>query len=228
MPHYSHVVLKTNCIMPKHKPQRHSPSVDMTAMCDVSFLLLTFFMLTAKAKPQEPVVVDTPSSISQTKLPDAGTLTIMVDKDGRVFLDMAGSHTREALINDMNEQYQMGMSEEEKRKFAIFGAFGVPRSGLRQWLALPSSERMSVPVPGIPTDSTNNELGPWIHNARLAQFRMKQEGVVKDEYVIVVKADKDTPYSSIQKVVNTLVDINVNKFNLITNMEADPNKTDAL
>ena len=40
--------------MPKHKPKRSAPSIDMTAMCDVAFLLLTFFMLTAKAKPQEP------------------------------------------------------------------------------------------------------------------------------------------------------------------------------
>ncbi len=197
-------------------------------MCDVSFLLLTFFMLTAKAKPQEPVVVDTPSSISETKLPDAGTLTILVDKDGKVFLDMAGQHTRMSLINDMNEQYQMGLTEEEKFKFSIYGVFGVPRTALRQWLALPSSERQSSNVPGIPADSTNNELGPWVHNARVAQFRMKQEGVVKDEYVIVLKADKDTPYPAIQRVVNTLVDVNVKKFNLITNMEADPNKAGAL
>jgi biopolymer transport protein ExbD len=214
--------------MPKHKPSRHSPSVDMTAMCDVSFLLLTFFMLTAKAKPQEPVVVDTPSSISETKLPESGTLMILVDRDGKVFLDMTGQHTRQALITDMNEQYQMGLTEEEKYKFSIYGAFGVPRSNLRRWLAMTPSERQSPDVPGVPTDSINNELGPWIHNARLASFRMKQEGVVKDEYVIVLKADKDTPYSAIQRVINTLVDINVNKFNLITNMEADPNKTQAL
>jgi biopolymer transport protein ExbD len=64
--------------------------------------------------------------------------------------------------------------------------------------------------------------------ARLAQFEMKKEGKVSDEYVIVVKADKDTPYPAIQKVINTLTDINVNKFNLITNMEADPSKLEAI
>ena len=53
--------------MPKVKPVRHTPLVDMTAMTDVAFLLLTFFMLTAKMKPQEPVVIDTPSSISEIK-----------------------------------------------------------------------------------------------------------------------------------------------------------------
>lgn len=213
--------------MPKHKPQRHSPSVDMTAMCDVSFLLLTFFILTAKAKPQEPIVVDTPSSISTTKLPEAGTLTILVDPEGKIYLDMAGTHTRAALIQEMNEEYPMGLNDEEKLKFSIAGAFGVPRNQLKSWLDLPSAERNKINVPGIPSDSTNNELGSWVHNARLAQFKMKQEGVVSDEYVIVVKADQDTPYPAIQKVINTLVDINVNKFNLITSQETDPSKINA-
>ncbi|MCC6411023.1 MAG: biopolymer transporter ExbD [Saprospiraceae bacterium] len=210
--------------MPKHKPKRGSPLVDMTAMTDVAFLLLTFFMLTAKAKPQESVVVDTPSSISETKLPDAGTLTILVSKEGQVFLDMAGQHTRKALIDDMNSQYQLGLNEEEKLKFSIAGGFGVERTKLKGWLNLPPSERSQLKVDGIPSDTSNNELGPWVHNARLAQFKMKQEGKVNDDYVIVVKADKDTPYPAVQNVINTLTDINVNKFNLITNSEADPNK----
>lgn len=214
--------------MPKHKPHRKVPTIDMTAMCDVAFLLLTFFMLTAKMKPQEPVAVDTPSSISETKLPDAGTLTILVDKDGKVYLDMAGQHTRLSLIDSMNVNYSMRLNPEEKLKFTIAGAFGLPRNQLKKWLDLSPTERTSYNSPGIPADSTNNELGPWIHNARLAQFRMKQEGKVSEEYVIVVKADKDTPYPAIQKVINTLIDINVNKFNLITSQEADPNKTKAI
>lgn len=210
--------------MPKHKPKRGSPLVDMTAMTDVAFLLLTFFMLTAKAKPQESVIVDTPSSISETKLPEAGTLTILVSKEGQVFLDMAGQHTRLALINDMNSQYQLGLNEEEKLKFTIAGGFGVPRTQLKSWLNTPASERSQLKVEGIPSDTANNELGPWVHNARLAQFKMKQEGKVSADYVIVVKADKDTPYPAMQNVINTLTDVNVNKFNLITSTEADPNK----
>ncbi len=212
--------------MPKHKPKRGAPTIDMTAMCDVAFLLLTFFMLTAKAKPQETFVIDTPSSVSQTKLPEAGTLTIMVGKDGRIFLDMTGQHTRKSLIDDVSSRFQIPMSEEEKMLFANSGSFGVPRQKLRQWLNLDKADRDKIST-GIPVDTADvnkSELADWIHNARLAQFRMKQDGKVKEEYVMVVKADKDTPYPAIQKVVNTLVDINVNKFNLITNMEEDPNK----
>jgi biopolymer transport protein ExbD len=215
--------------MPKHKPKRGNPTIDMTAMCDVAFLLLTFFMLTAKMKPQETVVIDTPSSISQTKLPDVGTLTIMIAPDGRTFVDMAGQHTRKSLIDDMNERHRLGLTEEEKIIFSNSGSFGVPFNRLKQWVNLEHSQREKIST-GIPIDTADvnkSELAEWIHNARLAQFRMKQDGKVKEEYVMVVKADKETPYPAVQKVINTLVDINVNKFNLITNMEADPNKVDA-
>lgn len=216
--------------MPKHKPKRGSPTIDMTAMCDVAFLLLTFFMLTAKMKPQESVVVDTPSSISETKLPDANTLTILVSKDGKIFMDMAGAHTRKRLIDEMNTTYGLKLSEEEKIKFANAGSFGVPRTQLGRWLDLSPAERTTFPAAGIPVDTTDinkSELANWVHQGRMAQFNLKKEGLVDSEYVIVVKADKDTPYPAIQKVINTLVDINVNKFNLITSMEADPNKTTA-
>ncbi len=46
--------------MPKVKMPRKSTLIDMTAMCDVAFLLLTFFMLATKFKPDEPVAVVTP------------------------------------------------------------------------------------------------------------------------------------------------------------------------
>ena len=194
----------------------------MTAMCDVAFLLLTFFMLTAKAKPQETVIVDTPSSISETKLPDAGTLTILVAKDGKIFLDMAGSHTRMSLIEDVNSRFQLGLTDKEKVVFSNLGSFGVPRNRLKQYIDAEPMERAKFVTDGIPVDTADvnkSELADWVHNARLAQFRMKNEGKVKEEYVMVVKADKDTPYPAVQKVINTLTDINVNKFNLITSSE---------
>ncbi len=213
--------------MPKHKPARKAPSIDMTAMCDVAFLLLTFFMLTAKAKPAETVVIDTPSSISETKLPDAGTLTILIGKDGRIYLDMTGQHTRLSLIDDVNSRYQLGLNDEEKIRFSNLGSFGVPHSQLKKYIDLTPSERSLFVSTGIPVDTSDinkSELADWIHNARLAQFRMKQEGKVKEEYVMIVKADKDTPYPAVQKVINTLTDINVNKFNLITSMEGKAKK----
>ncbi len=209
--------------MPKVKAARKSTHIDMTAMTDVAFLLLTFFMLTAKMKPAEPVTVDTPSSISDTKLPDANTLTVLVDKDGKVYLDPAGSKTRKLLI----ERVVGNLSEEDKIAFANAGAFGVPIKDLQKWLRASPSERNKMNT-GIPADTSLNELGTWVHQARVAQFELKKEGVVSSDYILVVKADGATPYPAIEKVFNTFKDVNVNKWNLITNLEADPNKLKAI
>ena len=218
--------------MPKHKPKRSSPSLDMTAMCDVAFLLLTFFILTAKAKPQETVTVDTPSSISESELPEVGTLTLLVSKEGNVYMDPAGSHARKALIAYMNDQYNMGLSPIEQNKFVNMGSFGAPMTQLKRIIGADPGERgkLSTGIPIDTADINKSELATWIHQARLAQFGYKQEqkalGVDISEYAIVVKADKDTPFPAIQKVINTLTDINVNKFNLITSQEGDPNKSE--
>ena len=40
--------------MPRVKVARKSTAIDMTAMCDVAFLLLTFFILSAKPKTSGP------------------------------------------------------------------------------------------------------------------------------------------------------------------------------
>lgn len=76
--------------MPKHKIPRKSTTIDMTAMCDVAFLLLTFFILTTQFRPEEVVSIDTPSSISDFILPDADVLLLSVGNDGRVFFSMDG------------------------------------------------------------------------------------------------------------------------------------------
>ena len=50
--------------MGRAKIKRGSTNVDMTAMCDVAFLLLSFFILTTKFKPEEAIEVIPPSSVS--------------------------------------------------------------------------------------------------------------------------------------------------------------------
>jgi biopolymer transport protein ExbD len=70
--------------MAKIKIKKKNPgSTDMTAMCDVAFLLLTFFVMTSTAKIPEALPVD--SSTVQTKLPESDLATLSVGK-GMVFL----------------------------------------------------------------------------------------------------------------------------------------------
>jgi biopolymer transport protein ExbD len=56
--------------MSKKPSKGGAPSLDMTPMVDLAFLLVTFFMLTASFRMAEPVTVDPPSSIGQVTLPD--------------------------------------------------------------------------------------------------------------------------------------------------------------
>jgi biopolymer transport protein ExbD len=198
--------------MPKVKPHRSNPSLDMTPMVDLAFLLVTFFMLISKFAPEEVVVVDTPSSTSDIKLPESDILTITVDKNGRIFYGVEGQHTKRELIDKMAEKYNLTFTETEKAKFANMPSFGVPIANLKQLLNVPQSQQAKVNQPGVPADSLNNELGDWIMQTRYSNPQVR----------IAIKGDNDADVPTIQKVIKTLQDRKVNKFNLITDMEAKP------
>ena len=72
------------------KMKRRGPTLDMTAMVDVAFLLLTFFMLTAQFSKPDPVPIVLPSSNTQIKLPPSNILMITVAEDGEVYIGEDG------------------------------------------------------------------------------------------------------------------------------------------
>ncbi|MGE5796348.1 MAG: ExbD/TolR family protein [Ignavibacteria bacterium] len=202
--------------MPKVKIPRKSTLIDMTAMCDVAFLLLTFFMLTTQFRSDESVIVDTPSSISEIKLPDTDILNITITADGKVFFNIDNKNfSREKLLSKISEKYpQLQFTAEEEKAFVLTGSIGVPLNELKGYLGLDEYDRKIYNQPGIPVDSTNNELGTWIMQGRLSNPNVR----------ITIKGDQGCPWPVVKKVINTLQDRNVNKFNLITDLEADPNK----
>jgi biopolymer transport protein ExbD len=126
--------------MPKVKMPRKSTLVDMTAMCDVAFLLLTFFMLATKFKPDEPVTVVTPSSINTKLLPDSDVIMLTVDKEGRVFFSMDGQPKRQQLIEDLNTQYKLGLTPAEINNFTIGASVGTEIKNLKSYLAIKPAE----------------------------------------------------------------------------------------
>ncbi|MFD2248581.1 ExbD/TolR family protein [Pontibacter ruber] len=198
--------------MPKVKVKRTNPSLDMTPMVDLFFLLVTFFMLTATAREEEVVIVDTPSSVSEIKLPDANVITLTVDKNDRVFFGVDGQQTKEALLDKISSKYGVSFNEKEKKTFSLLSNFGVPVNQLKSYLAMDGPDRKKVNQPGIPVDSTNNQLRDWVLETRK----------LNQKVVIAIKGDVDVNYSTVQKVVKTLQDQKVNRFNLVTDMEARP------
>ena len=201
--------------MAKVKLPRKSTAIDMTAMCDVAFLLLTFFMLTSNFTQKEPVVVATPSSISEIKIPERNIMTVLVDRSGKVFFGIDGQDKRIELLQKMGEAYSIQFTDQELKEFSVINRFGVPIQQMKAFLALESEERdLQENAIGIPSDSTDNQFKNWIRFSR----------IVNPQIRIAIKADQATAYPVIKNVMNTMQDLNENRYNLITSLEQDPEK----
>ena len=197
------------------KMSKKAASIDMTAMCDVAFLLLTFFILTATAKIPEALPVDTPASTVQTKLPETDLATITVG-NGKVFFDLKGREVRKRALELMGQKYGVEFTEDESAKFALMEGIGVPITSLKQLIAMKSSERSKPGLqPGIPKDSLDNQLKEWIYNSRIANIDIDQK-----ELQIAIKGDAKEEYPAIKKVMDILQDQKINSFNLVTGLRA--------
>ncbi len=203
---------------------RKSTNVDMTAMCDVAFLLLTFFMLATKFKPDEPVTVVTPNSISEIMIPDVDIMLLTIDPKGRVFFSVDNkNNTRKNLIEDVNEYKGLNLTPQEMAQFTNGASVGVPFNQLKSYLAADPVQQKEYDkqTSGIPTDTVNtsdqNELAAWIRMARNSNPKLR----------IAIKADGDANYPEIKKVIRTLENWKIYKFNLITGLKAVPPGTAA-
>lgn len=202
--------------MPKVKIKRKPGHIDMTAMTDVAFLLLTFFMLTAKSKPEEPFKVEIPSSISDVKIPESNLIQISIERDGKVYFGIDGQQTRAEMLTSMGEKYGIQFTPEETKQFSLLGSFGVSIQQLKQYLSVRPDERGKIVQPGIPIDSVNNQLRDWLFLGRKANQKMTG----KSSFV-ALKGDQDVEYPVIKQVIATLQDQKVNKFNFITSLESE-------
>lgn len=199
--------------MAKVKMSKKATSIDMTAMCDVAFLLLTFFILTATAKMPEPLPVDTPNSTVQTKLPETDLSMITVGK-GKIFFGVTDREVRKKTLELMGDQFNIKFNDDEKAKFALMETFGVPLNQVKSLLALKASDRNKAGIqPGIPSDSLDNQLKEWILNARRANDQIRG-----NQLNFAIKGDMQEDYPEIKKVMDILQDQNVNKFNLVTGL----------
>lgn len=200
--------------MPKVKIPRKSTSIDMTAMCDVSFLLLTFFMLTSKFRPPEVVPIDLPNARSQTKLDHV--MTITVDKDGAAYFSLTETSDRESLLENMLTIHkEIQLTNNQKKAFKGLDMFGFSLAEMPGILALNPTQFKNYKQNGIPMDSAKCELAEWVLQARYVDPAMK----------IAIKGDRNSNIKAIKKVMSALTDkVNVQKFNLITTLAGNAQK----
>jgi len=196
----------------------------MTAMCDVAFLLLTFFMLATKFKPDEPVVVRTPSSISEIPQPE-NSILLTVDPDGRVYFDYDNKKAKRMLIETVSREKQLNLTEAQMQSFVNGASFGLPFNQMKSYLDIPPMEQKTFAFTGIPIDTSyvaeTNELGYWVQAAR---FAGQEEGHAPR---ICIKCDAATAYPKVKDVIKTLTKNNIDRFNLLTSLEAVPEGTAA-
>ncbi len=225
--------------MGKVKIKKKETRIDMTAMSDVTVLLLTFFMLTSTFLQKEPVTVITPPSVSEEKVPDANLLSVLVSPEGKVYLEVLGSKdstmksetVRADLLKNMVTEYKrthpsanLAFTNKEIETFSKLNAFGVPITKMKEWLNLEPDQRdkflESEQNPGVPInmneDPNNpNEFQMWVKAAYNSVNPELQESMVKGRG-IAIKADQTTPYSVVNVVMDNLQTIKMNKFTLMT------------
>lgn len=212
--------------MAKVKVKKQSTWIDMTAMSDVTVLLLTFFMLTSTFIQNEPVTVTTPSSVSEKKIPETNLLTILVDGNGKIFLSLDNHNDKAATLRAVGEDYGLNFSPAQIAVFQRQVMFGVPILSMSSFLDLPSDKQdeylkdLSSPRVGIPTVETevsdnigvisrDNEFKRWITHAKSANPDLQ----------IAIKADQQTNYPVVKMVMDNLRDLRENRYLLVTNLK---------
>lgn len=200
--------------MSKVKVKKQDTFIDMTAMSDVTVLLLTFFMLTANFIPREPVQVITPASVSEVKVPDYDLITLLINPQGKVFLNFDRPADKMQILEKMGELYGVKFTTEELNKFREPTSFaGVPMGQMKRLLSMELEDQDKFMQPlGVPVDSANNQLAQWIKVAKS----------VNKELAITIKADQTTPYPMVKDVMSTLQDIKENRFSLVTTLRGMP------
>lgn len=194
--------------MPKVKIPRKSTAVDMTAMCDVAFLLLTFFILTTKFRPQEAVQIDIPASTAQIPIPETDIMMFQIAPDGRMFFGLDDQNTRLKLLERLSTTYQLPFTPEQKDAFRLIESWGVDIRALPEFLDMDPSERAAFSQPGLNIDTTGGQ-----HQVEDLILFSRQEN---NNLRIAIKGDKTTEYRHFDKLIRALQNRKVNKFNLIT------------
>ena len=201
--------------MGKVKVKKADVWIDMTPMSDVMVLLLTFFMLTSTFVKNEAVKVITPGSVSEIKVPENNVLTILCDKEGRIFLGMDTPAKMGDLVSAMAGNYSVSLTKKAMETAQGAASIGVPMDDLANALSLGDKLNEYQAVKGIPTDSVNGKMSQfqdWVQTAR------DNNGA---DMKIAIKADEGTPYKVIKKMMSELQDMNENRYFLITSLKSN-------
>jgi biopolymer transport protein ExbD len=210
--------------MARPKIPRKSTSVDMTAMCDVAFLLLSFFILTTKFKPSEAVPVSTPNSVANKIAPEKDVIMISLNKDNKVFLSTGDSKddkdNKREMLSKLNTSKNLGLSQADIDALVRAPFIGVPLAQLAQQARLQTDQMTGETLPGIPAkDSVNNEMTTWMWAVASVYQGKKPPN-------ILLKGDNVAKYPSFRNIITAFKKNDFFRFQMVTNPESVPQGSD--
>jgi hypothetical protein len=118
---------------------------------------------------------------------------------------------RRKILEEMGKRYSIEFTEKELREFEKFpSSMGVPIMKMKEFLAGKNMKERDPFQVGIPVDSTDNQLAMWILCARQVNPGINAS----------IKGDSETPFPAVKKVLDNLQDKKINRFMLVTSLEA--------
>jgi biopolymer transport protein ExbD len=205
--------------MSRPKIARKSTWVDMTAFCDVAFLLLSFFIMATKTKPAEAIQVTMPSSVSSKAVDEKDQVLVTINNEGKVFLTLSEEDRREAIVEDVVRLKGVTLSPADLKKARKVEFFGCPIAQLGSYINLPKEQLKGNLLPGIPvTDTANNELVFWM----TAAYNVFQG----EKMNLLVKGDNSAKYPAFKHVIDAFKKNDMLKFSVITNSEGVPDDSE--
>ncbi len=226
------------------KVKKQSTFIDMTAMSDVTVLLLTFFMLTSTFVKKEPITVNTPASVSEIKVPETNSMTVLLDGEGKVFLSMDDPEHLVKTAVSVGADYGVTFTDKQLASLRKIVSFGVPIKHLPAYLDMKIDEQdkymeeqlkiANNPRVGIPADSVAsvamityrgkpiNEFQNWIRHARMIDNARRVEAVdavsADTKLMLVIKADQTTHFEVVKGIMEDLRNLQEYKYLLVTNL----------
>lgn len=199
--------------MGKIKIEKKDIWIDMTPMSDVMTLLLCFFMLTSTFLTPEPVKVNTPSSVSEVKVPENDVLNILVSPEGNIYVGSENKNTMVAMMETVTDKFGVQLNGTQLKHFKEDAMIGAPMALFADYLNLDTEkmgeeiQKLSIPLDSI--EGGKSEFQEWVAAAREANPDIR----------LAIKADAKTSYAVIKKMMSELQDMNENRYQLITNLD---------
>lgn len=172
-----------------HKPKRLGFKLDMTPLVDIAFLLLTFFMFTAKfksdAENEQKFEIKRPvATADTTKLPESGTVIVKVGFD-----------------EQGDTAYWFSATNDKDREF-IYSKAELPDSMFNKALLPLGRDTLTLAKLVLATRFRNSDIQERDSTAPLLQF--------------AIDADRNLDYRVIEQLMNVMRSQGATIFNFIT------------